>query len=57
MWWFIGIVVVILVAAVVIRGNRPGSSKRIESGVIDYDAPTRRSGGSNAGGPGGFGGL
>ena len=56
MWWFIGIVVVVLVAAVAIRGNRPGSDKRIESGVIDYDGQARRGPGSGAG-PGGLGGI
>ena len=56
MWWFIGIVVVVLVAAVVLRGNRPGSDKQIDSGVIDYDAQARRNAG-NAGPGGGFGGL
>ena len=54
MWWFIGIVVVLLVAAVLIRGNRPGSDKRIESDVIDYDAQARHNN-ARGNGPGGFG--
>lgn len=54
MWWFIGIVVVLLVAAVLIRGNRAGSDKRIESGVTDYDAQARHNA-SRGNGPGGFG--